>query len=110
MFSRSKNLLIIPIKLAKIDPSKYPNGVPPNTHGDIVWNGACVFSVTLDAGFQPKGGISHADELPNEGYRGWSSYTVRRSLYIEDYIYTVSENLVKINRMDDLAEIGELEL
>lgn len=110
MFSRSKNLLIIPIKLAKIDPSKYPNGVPPNTHGDIVWNGACVFSLTLDAGFQPKGGISHADELPNEGYRWWSSYTVRRSLYIEDYVYTISENLVKINRMDDLAEIGELEL
>ena len=75
-----------------------------------MWTGACVFSLTIEGGFQPRGGISHADELPNEGYRGWSSYAVRRSLYIEDYVYTISENLVKINRMDDLAEIGELEL
>ncbi len=110
LFSRSNNLLIIPITLAKIDPDKYPNGIPPNTRGDIVWTGACVFSLTIEGGFQPRGGISHANDIPEGDYGGWSYYSVRRSLYIEELIYTISESLVKINRMDDLAEIGELEL
>jgi uncharacterized secreted protein with C-terminal beta-propeller domain len=110
LFSRSNNLLIIPITLAKIDPDKYPNGIPPNTRGDIVWTGACVFSLTLEDGFQPLGGISHADDGPDGDYWGWSPYRVRRSLYIEEFIYTISESLVKINRTDDLSLVKALAL
>jgi uncharacterized secreted protein with C-terminal beta-propeller domain len=110
MFSRANNLLIIPITLAKIDPDKYPDGIPPNARGDIVWTGACVFSLTLEGGFEPRGGISHSDDNSVGDYWVWSSYRVRRSLYIEEFIYTISESLVKINRMDDLSLVKTLAL
>lgn len=104
LFSRSKNLLIIPILLAEIDESKHPNGAPPETRGDYVFQGAYIFSLTLDDGFQLRGRITHLKD--GEEVSGWSnrpSY-VKRSLYIEDEILTISQNYVKINAMDTLNE------
>ena len=33
-----------------------------------------------------------------------------RSLYIEDVLYTISNDMVKMNSLDDLSEINTLEL
>ncbi|TET91715.1 MAG: hypothetical protein E3J35_01370 [Methanomassiliicoccales archaeon] len=111
LFSRSKNLLIIPILLAEIDESKYPDGAPPNTPGEYVFQGAYVFSVTLDDGFQLRGRITHLQDGEEiDGYYHRNPSFVQRSLYIEDGIFTLSENFVKINAMDTLAEIKAVEL
>jgi len=112
LFSRDKNLLIIPILLAEIDESKYPNGVEANTYGDYVWQGAYVFELTLDKGFVLKGKISHdtADAMLKSGYYYSSPYSVKRSLYIDSIVYTVSDKMVKANRLDDLREISSVEL
>ncbi|MFQ6127724.1 MAG: beta-propeller domain-containing protein [Thermoplasmata archaeon] len=110
LFSRSRNLLIIPILLAEINESKYPDGVPPNAFGEYVWNGAYVFSITLRQGFLLKGRISLGDDYLGGFRYNYNSYSVRRSLYIEENIYTISESMIKINQMDTLEEIKELEL
>jgi inhibitor of cysteine peptidase len=118
LFSISKNLLVIPISLAKIDESKYPEGVPPNAYGDFVWQGAYVFNVSLENGFVFKGGITHMENnvdyysySPYSAYYPYSTdYLVKRSLYIGDVLYTISDKLIKMNNLDDLSQINEVAL
>lgn len=120
LFSSSKNLLILPIVLAEINESEYPEGVAPNQYGEYVWQGAYVFSLTLTHGFELRGRITHFEQDEDaEGCRFYELYfygpdsikeaCVVRSLYIEEGIYTISERMVKINSMDDLAEIKRIE-
>jgi uncharacterized secreted protein with C-terminal beta-propeller domain len=109
LFSKKKNLLVIPVLLAEIDERKYPLGVEPNTYGDYVFQGAYVFSVSPEQGFVLKGRVTHAsaDELLKSGEYFWSGAQVKRSLYMNDYLYTVSDELVKAN---DLASSSLREL
>jgi len=112
LFDRDLNLLAIPILLAEIDESKYPKGVPPNTHGDYVWQGLYVFNITENS-ISLRGRITHIDD-PNEflksGYRFYSEYSIERALYIENILYTISSKMIKMNELDDLLEIGKLNL
>jgi len=116
LFSKSKNLLIIPIRLALINESNYLGDIPPYAFGEYVWQGAYVFTLTLENGFDLKGRITHFDESTYGGryfcyyYYHTPGYCVKRSLYIDEYIYTISEELVKINRMDNLDEVNKIEL
>jgi hypothetical protein len=114
LFSSSKNLLVLPILLAEIDEAKYyPNPVPPYAYGDFVWQGAYVLNVTLEDGFEVRGGITHIEnitELMESGDFFSSPYTVTRALYIDDLLYTVSSKKVKINSLGDLSEVAVVDL
>ena len=113
LFSRSKNLLVIPISVAEIDEEQYPGGVPPNAFGKHVWDGVYVFDISLTDGLVLRGGITHSEGNVQPGW-GWywhrSSSSIKRSLYIEDVLYTISDGLVKMNDLVDLGEISEIEL
>jgi len=113
LFDRTKNLLVIPVLIAEIDEEKYPNGVPPNMYGDYVWQGAYVFNITLDQGLVFRGGVTHLEndsDLKKSGYYFYSSYSVKRSLYIDNVLYTISDKKIKMNNLEDLTEINEIEL
>ena len=110
LFDRSKDLLIIPVQLHEVDESKYPGEIPPNAYGEFVTQGAYVFKLTIEDGFELKGTISHMDENWENPYTYWRGPFVRRSLYIEDNIYTISNGMVKINDMDTIDEIKAIEL
>jgi inhibitor of cysteine peptidase len=107
LFDKSSTLLIIPVLEAKIDESKYYGEVPPNAYGEPVWQGAYVFDVSLFHGFLFEGRITHLDE-------GMSIYEeshwVKRSVYIENVLYTISSRKVGLNKLDDLSPILEIEL
>jgi len=113
LFDKSKNLLVIPVTVAEIDPAKYPGDVPPYAYGDPVWDGAYVFHISLEGGLTLQGRITHFDdaaELMKSGYYYHSPYSVKRSLYIDDVLYTISDRKIKMNSLLDLGEIGELDL
>ena len=113
LFGKSRNLLVIPVLVAEIDESKYPNGVPPNAYGDYVWQGGYVFNISIDEGLVLRGGITHLEndtELMKSGYYFFSPYSVKRSLYIDNVLYTISDQRIKINSLEDLGEINEIEL
>ncbi len=112
LFSKSKNLLIIPILLADINEAQYPEGVPDFAYGDYVWQGAYVFNLDLENGFQLKGRVTHVedDSFDKSGYYYFSSFSVRRSLFIDNILYTVSDRMIKANSLDDLSEINKIEL
>lgn len=103
LFSKTKNLLSIPITLAEINESQYSGEVPPNAYGEYVGQYAYVFSLTLENGFVLKGKISHNDYYDYQ-------YRIRRILYIEDNLYTISEKMIKVNKLSNLEEVGKLEI
>ncbi|NIO45096.1 MAG: hypothetical protein GTN36_06130 [Candidatus Aenigmarchaeota archaeon] len=110
LFSRSKNLLVIPIKLAEINEEEYPGGVP--AHGQFVWQGAYVIDISLENGLVVRGRVGHADDesLLKSGYYYSSPYAVERSLYMDDVLYTISKKMIKMNDLDDLGEINKVDL
>jgi len=114
LFDKDKNLLVIPVTVAEINPAKYPGGeVPPNTYGDYVWDGAYVFRITLAQGLELQGKITHLEnniELLKSGYYYQSQYSIRRSLYIDNVLYTVSNLKIKMNSLLNMTEINTLEL
>ncbi len=112
LFDREKNLLVIPVMEAKVDPSQYEREVPDNAYGEPVWQGAYVFEISLD-GIELRGRITHMnnEDLENMGYfYYYYGYIVQRSLYIENVLYTISSMKVKMNNLETLAEINTVEL
>jgi uncharacterized secreted protein with C-terminal beta-propeller domain len=113
LFSKSKGIIVIPILLAEIDEAKYPNGVSDNAYGDYVWQGAYVLGISLDSGFTLKAKITHSEDssdLIKSGYYYSSPYSVKRSLYIGNAIYTLSDKTIKMNSLDNFAEINKVTL
>ncbi len=112
LFSKSKNLLAIPILLAEIDEQKYNGKVPANAYGDYVWQGAYVFELTLEKGFELKGKITHnanQEEFLKSGYYYYNNaYSVKRSLYIGENLYTISDKMIKANALDTLQELNKI--
>lgn len=114
LFSKSKNLLVIPILLAEINPEQYGGKPPANAYGEYVWQGAYVFELTKENGFVLKGRITHVDDesaFKKAGYYYFGGGdSVKRSLYISNVLYTISDVLIKMNDLADLDELNKIEL
>jgi uncharacterized secreted protein with C-terminal beta-propeller domain len=113
LFDKSRNLLVIPVLVAKVDESEYPGGVPSWAYGEPVWQGAYVFHVSLDAGIRLEGRITHIEssaDLEEGYYYYYSPFSVERSLYIDDVLYTISQAKIKMNSLENLDYINEVEL
>jgi inhibitor of cysteine peptidase len=107
LFDRSKSLLVIPVLVANVDESKYTGYVPPYAYGDPVWQGAYVFDISLFHNLIVEGQITH---IPNGTSITDQAYWIKRSLYIEDVLYTISDRMVKMNSLEDMSEIGQIPL
>jgi len=107
LFDKTMNLLVIPVDVTKINENEYPGGVPPYVRGELVWQGAYVFRVSLEGGFVFRGGITHWNSSTSMGN---DAYSVKRSLYIGNVLYTVSDKKVRMNDLDNLAPINEIDL
>ncbi|MBE0431500.1 MAG: beta-propeller domain-containing protein [Dehalococcoidia bacterium] len=113
LFDKSRNLMVIPVCVAEIDEADYPDGVPDWAWGKYVWQGAYVFHVSPEEGIRLDGGITHFDAPPDEEqyyYYCYSPFTVQRSLYIGDVLYTVSEAMIRMNDLATLDYINDVEL
>ena len=121
LFDRSKNLLVLPVRVAEIDPSQYPGDMPSWAYGEFVWQGAYVFDISLEHGLQLKGRITHCSgdylddyvsrsSAPWSSYYGYSSCFIERSLYIGDVLYTISDQQIGMNDLETLKDLGEISL
>jgi uncharacterized secreted protein with C-terminal beta-propeller domain len=99
LFSRAKNLLVMPI-------------------GDYYRQDAYVFHISVENGIVLNGTVTHQENNaePEDDYCWYSCWrydsnrSVKRSLYIDNVLYTISDGLVKINNLADLSEVGEVNL
>lgn len=92
LFDLEKELLVVPVSVLYY----YTN----ESSDPSLKTGAYVFRVSTTDGISLRGVIVHDETgLP---------ISVKRSLYIEDVLYTVSNYVLKANSLDDLSEQGVL--
>ncbi|MBI3956718.1 MAG: beta-propeller domain-containing protein [Candidatus Kerfeldbacteria bacterium] len=111
LFDRAKNLLVIPVLLAEL-PDAAKQGSEPTAYGDFTYQGAFVYDLTLENGFQERSRITHldsAESFQKSGYAYYDDgYSVRRSFFINDTLYTVSTNQLRANALTTLEPLETL--
>jgi uncharacterized secreted protein with C-terminal beta-propeller domain len=131
LFDKSKNLLVIPATVAEIteipgkevpptpaapptntttgtkEAEETPIAPPADAYGQFVWQGALVFKITLKDGFVLRGNVTHLER--SEDLQD-SNLWINRALYIENVLYTVSGKRVKLNDLETLAPIKQINL
>jgi len=109
LFDKEKGLLVIPIAVAELKP-----GQDKSQEGEFVFQGAYVYDVNLEDGFDLKGKVTHIDDLSVFDKAGSYFYDyasmIQRSLYINDILYTFSNKRLQLNDLDSLDKIKELDL
>lgn len=103
LFSKDKNLLVIPASLTNTSSSYRP-----------YFSGALVFSID-DKKFNLRGQIDHSDGGRYQKSDFWCGYncydnSVQRALYIQDKLYTFSNKYLKLNSLNDLNTIQSVKL
>ena len=113
LFSKEKNLLVIPVNLEESDeliPREESSVSAEMIMSNPIryFNGAAVFYIDKK-GFMLKGIVDHSDGNSANNY-GYSLDAVKRSLYIENILYTLSNKYLKMNDLSDIEEVNSLEL
>ena len=93
LFDKSRNLMAIPVSYINY------NGSWENTEN---WQGVFVFNIDK-TGLDLKGKINHYDNESEYWYSG-----IKRSLFMDDVLYTISGFKVKANNLNDLSEINKV--
>ena len=116
LFSKEKELLAIPVNNYAEDfeiensSDEYESIVNSYTNykKEYVSEGYFVYNINLTDGFTLKGTITH--DKTKSKYSYYNTSRLLRGLYIDDNLYTVSEDYIKINSLDDLQEISQLKI
>lgn len=98
---RPAGLLAIPVTLCE--------GAPTHQYGEPTFSGLFVFSVTPGGGFELVGRLPHlaagSEELVSYMcHNQWDQpdSLVKRSVFMDDWVFSISPDLVKVASIDDL--------
>ncbi|NJL44270.1 MAG: copper amine oxidase [Nitrosarchaeum sp.] len=109
LFDKERELLVIPVSLHEIDRDRIDRNAD-NAYGTLNFIGAYVFRLNTEEGFVYEGRVEH-DRPAEEGrgyYQRWG-HEVRRSLYMDNVLYTVSSKEIIMSDLDeDLNRIGKI--
>lgn len=111
LFDKEKELLAFPVNVMEV--SEEQKGEKAWAYGQFTFQGAYVYQLNLQDGFKLKGRITHLNEedMLKSGYRSYNQENeVKRILYIDDTLYTLSEGMVKAHGLVDLGERKTVQL
>ena len=116
LFSKEKELIAIPVNNYSEDfevtnnSNTYESAISAykNSSKSYIGEGYAVFKINLKDGFVKKGIITH--EKQKQNVKNYYASKLLRGMYIENNLYTVSEDMLKVNCIDDLKEISELKI
>ncbi len=111
LFDEQRNLLAFPVTVMEIkEPEQNTIGWPQ--YGEFTFQGAYVYNLDTEHGFNLKGRITHLtnDDFQKAGYYHNNTRSVKRILYVGNNLYTVSDAMIKANQLNNLKEIDSLEL
>ncbi len=101
LFDKSRKILALPVLVAQKDnPSS-----PPDEFGKPVWQGAYIFNVSLEKGLILIGKISHLNYSDTNYNLFNEKYFVKRIIYINNALYTISDKVILINNLTNISEI-----
>ncbi|SFG66139.1 Secreted protein containing C-terminal beta-propeller domain [Desulfotomaculum arcticum] len=107
LFSKDKNLLVIPMTYRspfRIMESGPQSNILPDYQG---WQGAFIFDISTDNGIKYQGMVEH---LASNARAMWEQNPVKRSLYINEVLYTISDRMIKLNSLENLQELKTINL
>lgn len=106
LFDKEKGIFVIPVRVYEISEEiKEKQNYTGNIYGEFTFQGAYVYNVSIEKGFEYLGRITHMNSTDEQ----WNYlYYIKRSLYIENSLYTISDGMVKINDMKTLEEIKSI--
>lgn len=113
LYSAGKQLLALPIQLAELPASvKNDPARSGSEYGDFTFQGAYIYRLTLDKGFELLGRISHHEDSQaylKSGYY-WGDYqnNVDRILYADDTLITASDAMLQFHHLYDLNQLGQV--
>ncbi|MGA1824271.1 MAG: beta-propeller domain-containing protein [bacterium] len=106
-----RDLLAIPITICEGEEGGSSYGT------EMTFSGLLVYDVTVEDGFIEHGRVSHVEPGTEESdyacYNWWtnSHSLVQRSIFMDDYVYSVSLAEIRIQSLDNLGEdIGVIDL
>lgn len=111
LFDEQRNLLAFPVTVMEIkEPLQNTTGWPQ--YGEFSFQGAYVYNLDTEHGFNLKGRITHLtnDDFQKTGYYHNNTRSIKRILYVGDNLYTVSDGMIKANQLNNLKEIDSLKL
>lgn len=113
MFSKAHNLMAFPITLMEV-PNKEGNSANSGLdYGQFTFQGAMVYSIDLEQGFELKAQITHLseDDMKKAGQHWYDPYkSVQRILYIGDRLFTLSPSKIKASDIQTFKAVNELDI
>lgn len=112
LFSKEKEIIAIPVNtyadeleitsssndISSLDSSYTTNSKNYRTEGYLV------YGINLEDGFVSKGFIEHSEADP----KSYSGTNLIRGVYIKDNLFTVSQGMVKVNKLDTLEQVASV--
>jgi uncharacterized secreted protein with C-terminal beta-propeller domain len=101
LFGKSKDLLAFPVEVSS---------------GSMIWSeywewqGVYVFNITLTDGLVLRGNVTHQELAGQDWITSYmeSGKLATRALYIENVLYTISEQKIKMTSLEDLVLLNEI--
>ena len=73
-------------------------------HYDYDWVSKLMIVNVTENGLELHGEVNHSQFYESDENRWWSSYNIRRSIFMGDYIYAISHGGISVTHLDSLEE------
>ena len=116
LFDKEKGIIAIPVnnydedfKVSTSDAESISGTIASyeNYYKNYVSEGYFVYNINVEEGFKLKGTITH-ENASTKGKFYNNKSKLLKGLWIEDNLYTISEKMIKVNRLEDLSEVSSL--
>jgi len=102
LFDKEKDILVLPLHL---EGENRCNSIGYECYRTPAWGGVYVYSIRPNTGFILKGKVMHYDEYSGDNVQ------VRRSLYIGDTLYTMSDSKIVMSDLtQSLERLNEVKI
>ncbi len=102
-----KGMLAVPLNTYRYDYYHDENG---HYHYEYDWVSKLMIVNITEEGMELHGEVDHSQFYDTEEYHWWSSYNIRRSIFMGDYIYAISHAGITVTHLDTLEEVDALQL
>ncbi len=106
LFDKGKELMVLPVREVKDDWEWERRW---SYRRNRVWQGAYVFTVTKD-GFERRGKIAHYEGEEESGWYWGSPNAIRRVLFMDDVLYTISNRKVGMHDINTIEELNSVRI
>lgn len=113
LYAPEKQLLALPVQLAELTESvKNDTTRQGSEYGEFKFQGAYVYRLSLEKGFELLGRVTHHEEddaaLKSGYYWGQYDTDIQRVLYVDNSLLTVSNDILKLNDISDLQQTASI--